>query len=643
MKTPANTTLVSTRYTALIRVLQAIRTHRDPEELFALLSTELRQVVKCDFLGAGLYEEAANKFHWHHDDRLKEMVVGLADIPLEETISWWVYQHQKAVVIPSIQQETRFPLVIELMKKWRIGSGCSLPLTTANRRLGVFFLGSDEINALSEDDISFLSLVADQIAIALENAIAYGEIREFQEKLAQEKNRLRLVIDTTPALLLSALPDGFIDFFNRRWLEYVGLPLEDVQGWGWTAAIHPEDVTGVVDKWRTAIGTGEPFEAEARVRRADGEYRWFLHRKAPLHDNLGNIVKWYGSSIDIEDRKHVEERVRIENLGLREEIDRASMFDEVIGSSRLLKTVLARVTKVAPTDCTVLLTGETGTGKELIARAIHKRSQRSVRAFVSVNCAAIPHSLMASELFGHEKGAFSGALQRRLGRFELAAGGTVFLDEIGELQTENQIALLRVLQEREFERVGGTQSIPADVRIIAATNRDLQAAIVAGTFRSDLYYRINVFPIEIPSLRDRPEDIPMLVEYFIDHYARKAGKRIRSASRETLDLLQSYPWPGNIRELQNVIERSVIVCESENFSVDESWLSWETFPTQQRSRALSEKLATEEKAIIEAALAQTRGQVSGPRGSAAKLGMPPSTLESKIKSLKINKHRFRSP
>src|SRR5271165_1875750 len=657
MEISANTTLVSqerrlrpdqlensvaTRYKALIRVFQAIGAHRGPEELFSLLATELRQVVKFDFVGGCLYDEAANKLHWHHDNRLRERVAGLADIPLEETISWWVYQHQKAVVIPSIQQETRFPLVIELMKKWRIGSGCSLPLTTANRRLGVFFLGSDEINALSEDDISFLSLVADQIAIALENAVAYGEIREFQEKLAQEKNRLRLVIDTTPALLLSALPDGFIDFFNRRWLEYVGLPLEDVQGWGWTAAIHPEDVTGVVDKWRTAIGTGEPFEAEARVRRADGEYRWFLHRKAPLHDNLGNIVKWYGSSIDIEDRKHVEERVRIENLGLREEIDRASMFDEVIGSSRLLKTVLARVTKVAPTDCTVLLTGETGTGKELIARAIHKRSQRSVRAFVSVNCAAIPHSLMASELFGHEKGAFSGALQRRLGRFELAAGGTVFLDEIGELQTENQIALLRVLQEREFERVGGTQSIPADVRIIAATNRDLQAAIVAGTFRSDLYYRINVFPIEIPSLRDRPEDIPMLVEYFIDHYARKAGKRIRSVSRETLDLLQSYPWPGNIRELQNVIERSVIVCESENFSVDESWLSWETFPTQQRSRALSEKLATEEKAIIEAALAQTRGQVSGPRGSAAKLGMPPSTLESKIKSLKINKHRFRS-
>jgi transcriptional regulator with GAF, ATPase, and Fis domain len=331
-----------------------------------------------------------------------------------------------------------------------------------------------------------------------------------------------------------------------------------------------------------------------------------------------------------------------ENIALREEIGQTSMFEEIVGGSPLLKVVLARVAKVAPTDSTVLINGETGTGKELIARAIHKRSQRSGRAFVKVSCAAIPHSLIASELFGHEKGSFTGALQRRLGRFELADGGTIFLDEVGELPAETQIALLRVLQEREFERVGGNQSIPADVRVIAATHRDLPAAVISGSFRSDLFYRINVFPIELPPLRERKEDIPMLVRYFIDRYARKAGKRIRSVSNKTLELLQSYPWPGNIRELQNVIERSIIVCDTENFSVDESWLSREPLCARSLNQALPEKLTIEEKTMIETALAQTRGQVAGPYGAAARLGMPASTLESKIKSLKISKRRFKS-
>jgi len=328
---------------------------------------------------------------------------------------------------------------------------------------------------------------------------------------------------------------------------------------------------------------------------------------------------------------------------LREEIDRASMFEEVVGSSPALHTVLSRVSKVAPTDSTVLITGETGTGKELIARAVHRRSQRSSRAFVSVNCAAIPPDLIASELFGHEKGAFTGATQRRSGRFELAEGGTIFLDEIGELPAETQIALLRVLQEHEFERVGGTGSIRTNVRVIAATNRDLEAAIASGMFRSDLFYRLNVFPIEVPPLRERREDIPVLVEYFIDRFARKAGKSIRAVNKKSLELLQSYPWPGNIRELQNVIERSVIVCETENFSVDESWLSRHPSATEpSRGHGFFKKLPSEEKAIIEAALSESGGQVYGPSGAASRLGMPRSTLESKIRSLKINKNRFKS-
>jgi transcriptional regulator with GAF, ATPase, and Fis domain len=299
--------------------------------------------------------------------------------------------------------------------------------------------------------------------------------------------------------------------------------------------------------------------------------------------------------------------------------------------------------KVAPTDSTVLITGETGTGKELIARAIHKHSQRSGQAFISVSCASIPSSLIASELFGHEKGAFTGAVQRRQGRFELAHSGTIFLDEVGDLPAEAQVTLLRVLQERQFERVGGNRILTTDVRIIAATNRDLTAAIAAGTFRSDLFYRLNVFPIEVPPLRQRKEDIPMLVQYFIDRYARKAGKNIRGVNKKTLDLLQSYPWPGNIRELQNIIERSVIVCESENFSVDESWLTRQPIETELKNHLdLSEKLALQEKETIEAALRECGGRVSGPSGAAARLGIPGSTLESKIRSLKINKNRFKT-
>jgi transcriptional regulator with GAF, ATPase, and Fis domain len=314
------------------------------------------------------------------------------------------------------------------------------------------------------------------------------------------------------------------------------------------------------------------------------------------------------------------------------------MFEELVGTAPVLRLVLSRVAKVAPTDCTVLITGETGTGKELIARAIHKRSAHT---FVKVNCAAIPPSLIASELFGHEKGAFTGALQRRLGRFELAQGGTLFLDEVGELPAETQISLLRVLQEHEFERVGGMQSIKADVRLIAATNRDLTSAVSKGVFRCDLFYRLNVFPIELPSLRARSEDIALITEYFIRRYAQKLGKKVSGISKKTLDQFQSYSWPGNIRELQNVIERSLILCETESFCVDENWLTSEFFEGDSTNGSLSQRLTTDERALIEAALAETQGRVSGRSGAAAKLGLPASTLESKIRSLGINKYAFK--
>jgi transcriptional regulator with PAS, ATPase and Fis domain len=345
----------------------------------------------------------------------------------------------------------------------------------------------------------------------------------------------------------------------------------------------------------------------------------------------------------VEELELLREQLDVENLALRDEVDRVSMFEEIVGTSLALQAVLSRAIKVAATDSTVLITGETGTGKELVARAIHRRSDRVSRPFVGVNCAAIPRDLIASELFGHEKGAFTGAAQRRLGRFELANGGTLFLDEVGELPAETQVALLRVLQEREFERVGGTRRIHADVRVIAATNRDLQAAISTGSFRSDLFYRLHVFPIEMPSLRERREDIPLLVEYFIDRYARKAGKHFKKVEKRTLQVLQFYPWPGNIRELQNVIERSVILCESDIFSIDESWLPLPTAATEwKRHLELPRRLEVQEKNMIEEALKASRGRVFGPTGAAAKLGIPRTTLESKIKSLKIDKNRFRT-
>jgi PAS domain S-box-containing protein len=859
-------------------------------------------------------------------------------------------------------------------------------------------------------------------------------VDEAEGRFNPGEDALRLVIDTTPALIHTGRPDGYLDYFNQRWLEFLGLPLEEVCGWRWTGAVHPEDVAGLLRKWHAALGSGEPLEAEARVRRADGEYRLLLHRKVPLRNERGAILKWYGSSVDIEEQRRAQERtlqdererlseallaeaqrltrigtfvfrlpdateywspesfqifgvdpakghprnmseytayvhpddrewflreaeeilakgqayehnhrivrpdgeirvVRVvgspvyengvltvfigafaditereqltldlrqsefclkegqrlahagswafdsggfdywspelfrihgldpagkaptvqeyldlvhpedrefmaslikrilaeaspfdttkrimrpdgevryircvgapvvenqrlkkfvgtavdvtehelltkklrrreaylaqaealshtgsfgwnpssgqlfwsdetfsmldydqrvtpsldlvfrrvhpddvallretlstasknekgidfehrlllpngsikyvhvvarpferesgsiefvgsvmdvtatkkafekikalkeeldkENIALREEVDQTSMFQEVVGTSPALQTVLARAAKVAPTDSTVLILGETGTGKELIAHAIHRRSQRSTRAFVSVNCAAITPSLITSELFGHEKGAFTGAIQRRLGRFELAEGGTLFLDEVGELPMETQIALLRVLQEREFERVGGTERICANVRVIAATNRDLQAAIAAGTFRSDLFYRFNVFPITLPPLRERKEDIPALVSYFVDRYTKRAGRKIRGIRKRALDLLESYSWPGNIRELQNVIERSLIVCETDQFTIDKSWLSSEPMPTRSIDQASMEAPVPGERELIEVALAQTKGKVSGLSGAAVKLGIPASTLESKIRSLKINKYRFK--
>ena len=596
------------------------------------------------------------------------------------------------------------------------------------------------------------------------------ELSDALEKLGQEAARLQTLIDTVPSFLWTSFPDGSKEFLNKRWYEYTGLTQEQGKGWGWKVVVHPDDLDRLVREWLALLNDPKPGELETRIRRYDGEYRWFLIRVLPEFDAEGNVVRWLGSDTDIEDRKRAEtkllederelrritdaiphtiivldpkkghplyanqemldytgltmqdvlasdfrartfhpedldrvreeregglarglpfeieqralrkdgqyrwlllrynpfrdehgrlvrwyvtgtdiddrkraeDRTRNENVALREDIVRSSMFEEIVGSSEPLRRVLVQVSKVAPTDSTVLVLGETGTGKELIARAIHNRSKRSNRAFIRVNCAAIPQSLIASELFGHEKGSFTGATQRRLGRFESADGGTIFLDEVGDLPAETQVALLRVLQEREFERVGGTQTVSVDVRVIAATNRDLTTAVAEGKFRQELFYRLNVFPIRLPALRERISDISLLVGYLIDRYAKKLGKKIRNIDKKTIELFHAYDWPGNIRELQNVVERAVILSEGETFFVDETWLTHVTPKRAATTAPLVADLVEHEREILEAALRESEGVVGGPTGAAVKLGIPRQTLESKIRKLGINRDRFKA-
>src|SRR5881397_2533248 len=470
------------------------------------------------------------------------------------------------------------------------------------------------------------------------------EQEQLTAALRKSEVELRQILDLAPQLIAVLGPKRERLYANHTALTYLGSTLDEwrqrVMGAPGSEA-HPDDAERIKAVGDRAIISGSPYELEVRLRAADGSYRWFLARYNPVRDDQGQIMRWYVACTDIDDRKRIEDRMRNETIALREDLDRASMFEEIVGSSSALQGVLAQVAKVAQTDATVLILGETGTGKELVARAVHKRSRRAGGAFIRVNCAAIPPSLVASELFGHEKGAFTGAVQRRLGSFEAADGGTIFLDEIGELPAESQVALLRVLQEREIERVGSSHPIPVDVRVLAASNRDLEAAVEGGTFREDLFYRLNVFPIRLPPLRERAEDIPILVEYLVDRFAKQAGKTIRNIEKQTLQRLTAYDWPGNVRELQNVIERAVVLSEGEGetFVIDESWLARKQRKPSNGTAVTT--LADGEKALIEAALTQSQGRVAGPRGAAAKLGIPRQTLEWKIRHLNIDKLAFR--
>src|SRR2546426_8230244 len=683
---------------------------------------------------------------------------------------------KKPVIISDIASDPPWsditaPDYREIALSYGLRAAWSQPLISKdNELLGTFAIYYREPRQPSDSDLKLIEGAANIAVIAIKEERSQTALKNAFEEIKQSEGRLRKIIDTIPTLAWCGLPDASKEFFNKRWHDYTGLSPEEASGWGWKVTIHPDDLEKLMDRSFKFIASEEPGEVEARMRRFDGEYRWFLFRAEPLRDEHGNVVNWYGTNTDIEDRKRAEEKlrqdemelrqitdaitqtvmvlapdgtglyanqsmldfsgltmrevmaadfrtrffhpedverlrderrqalsrgvpfeneqrvrrrdgqyrwflihykplrneqgqiirwhatgtdiedrkqaeeqIRSENLTLREEIDHASMFEEIVGSSEALHTVLRQVARVSPMDSTVLILGETGVGKELIARAIHKRSNRATRAFIRVNCAAIPPSLIASELFGHEKGAFTGATQRRLGRFESANGGTIFLDEVGDLPADIQIALLRVLQEREIERIGASKPIPVDVRILAATHRDLTALAAEGRFRQDLLYRLNVVPIKMPSLRERKDDTPLLVEYFIDRFGKKAGKKFETIDKQSLGLFKDYSWPGNIRELQNVIERAVILSEGDSISIDEAWLTWESPQIRDPGIALHDVLDQQEREMIESALAETRGRVSGPDGAAVKLGIPTKTLDSKIKRLGINKFRFKDP
>lgn len=517
--------------------------------------------------------------------------------------------------------------------------------------LGTFGMYFREVRSPNQGEMQLIADAGHVAGIAIERDRSRAALNVAFEEIRKSEGQLRQIVDAIPQSVVVLGPDGSVVYVNRTVLDYTGLSREEAMEADFRDRFfYREDLERLRETRKKGFSGRTPWENEVRVRGKNGEYRWFLIRYNPLLDDRGELIRWCAAGTDIHDRKREEEELREENLALREETSRSSPYEQIVGSSAPLRRVLSQIGKVAPTDTTVLILGETGTGKELIASAIHQRSRRSTRPFIRVNCPAIPPSLVASELFGHEKGAFTGAVQRRLGRFEAADGGTIFLDEIGDLPSDTQVALLRVLQEREFERVGSNEPTSIDVRVLAATNRDLEASVAAGTFREDLYYRLNVFPICIPSLRERKDDIPLLVEYLVERFAKKTGRSFGHIKKTTLALFQEYDWPGNIRELQNVVERAVILCEDETFSVGEAWLQGKTttppstriLPQHGMLAEVEREFADRERKIIESALEGSGGQVSGQNGAAAMLGVPPQTLDSKIASLGITKRKLRS-
>jgi formate hydrogenlyase transcriptional activator len=673
---------IASRYEVLMAVSVAIGTHHDIEGLFSALATELLRVVDFDFIGMSQYEESTKKVEWHLSKSGSQIERGVIDGTKEETMSAWVYQHQKPMIIGSLNHETKLHRKIKELAQDGIQSLCAFPLTCVHHRMGCFLIGNKQKDAYSEDEIRFLSVVTDMIASAVDDAINFDALRRTQAELRSERDRLQLLLELTSQIAsnlelrellrtVSAtvrrvmrcdavavhLPDEergclrlfALDFGGRRSVtsdnsgleesnsaEYISevfrtrTPMVNDEG---SATSHPEIFRDVprcacsvpLISRNRVLGVMELWRPEAHIF-TENDLGFLAQIATQVAIAVENALA-YGEI------KGLKNKLAREKLYLEDEIRSEQGFEEIIGRSAAIRSVLRKIETVAPTDSTVLIYGETGTGKELIARAIHERGPRRSNAFVKLNCAAIPTGLLESELFGHERGAFTGAIVQRIGRFELADRGTAFLDEIGEIALELQPKLLRVLQEREFERLGSARTLKTDARLIAATNRDLAACVEEQKFRADLFYRLNVFPIFVPPLRDRPDDIPLLVRHFVQYFARRMNRTIDTIPSETMDALVRHSWPGNIRELQNLIERSVILSPGPVLHVPLAGLHSSNSPRQDgaRQRTLEEA----EREHILATLKETKWRVSGAGGAAVRLGMNRSTLQFRMKKLGI--------
>jgi PAS domain S-box-containing protein len=772
------------RYEALFGVSRAIGAYREPKELFRVLASELRRVVEFDFIGLFLYDAATNRI----DVPVLESVTGLTfaipkDFPAEQTQTWWVYENQEPVVVSNREEETRFPQMMELYKRYGVQSSCVLPLRTAHRRLGSVGFGVARPNAYSPEEVRYLSLVADQVAVAIDDATSNQQQERIKEELHKQKAHFEKLFELAPEPIALRDINGRVLRINKQFTQLFGFTPEEALGrdinelmvpgefrdeteklremlksgkrvkaevirrrkdgtrlvvslvaapvlvageepqfygiyrditenkraeealrrseaylaegqrlshtGSWARNVstgeifvspegfrifgldpaatkmtlplllsrtHPEDRPRFEEAIHTAAREAKDFEADYRVIRDDGTIRHIHTIGHPVKDAGGNPVEFVGTLIDVteehqsraalekalEEIRALRDQLYQENVALRKEIDETSMFEEIVGKSAALESLLKQVETVAPTESTVLIFGETGTGKELIARAIHNLSPRRGNAFVKLNCAAIPTGLLESELFGHEKGAFTGAIAQRIGRFELANRGTVFLDEIGEVPLELQPKLLRVLQEREFERLGSTRTQRTDARLIAATNRDLEAMVNEQKFRSDLFYRLNVFPIRVPALRERPEDIPLLARHFAELFSRRINKVITTIPSETMSALTQYDWPGNVRELQNVIERAVILSTGGVLRVPArdvkargiASLNGHGSEPRPHQRVRTRVPSFDREEILRV-LTESAGRVGGPDGAAARLGLKRTTFIAQMKRLGI--------
>jgi formate hydrogenlyase transcriptional activator len=664
------------RYRTLLEVAEALSTHRDLHELFRDLARRLPRVVQVNFVSLSLHDPTRNIMRLHTiQANVPADLIGGHEEPVDETPAGLVWQTQQPILVPDLAEEHRWPKVTQRMQEDGTKSFCVVPLTTAVRQLGAMGFSSLQKAAYSEADVDFISQVGSQVAAAVDNVLHHQE-------LLRDRDRLRLLLEVTESIashrdltellrdLAGRLPHIVpFDYINvilhepardvmRLWLLVTSQPTtispgleipveESPGGWVWKTQ-EPLTVNDIVQERRfprlmamlreNGIQSFCTVPLTTAQRRLGAMGFGSLQRRTYQETEINfmqQVAKQVAVAVDnalaYEHIAHLRDKLTKEKLYLEEEIQTEYNFEEIVGDSQALKRVLKEVQTVASTDSTVLILGETGSGKELVARALHNRSGRRERTFVKLNCAAIPTGLLESELFGHEKGAFTGAIATKIGRFELADRGTLFLDEVGEIPPELQVKLLRVLQEREFERLGSTRTIRVDVRIVAATNRDLRHMVEEQKFRSDLYYRLNVFPITVPPLRDRAEDVPMLVRHFAQKFAQRMKKRIETIPSESMRALQNYAWPGNVRELENFVERAVILSSTSDLFVPVSELKRPSLPGNGSVVTLEDA----EREHILLALNATNWVIGGPAGAAAKLGMKRTTLQSKMQKLGI--------